>query len=77
MKTNSLIYSLIFTLLSQISFSQQQDKPKLIVGVVIDQMRAEYLYRFQDNYAENGFKRLLREGFNVKNTHYKDRRAHV
>ena len=70
MKTNSLIYSLIFTLLSQLSFSQQQDKPKLIVGVVIDQMRAEYLYRFQDNYAENGFKRLLREGFNVKNTHY-------
>lgn len=70
MKTNSLIYSLIFTLLSQISFSQQQDKPKLIVGIVIDQMRAEYLYRFQDNYAENGFKRLLREGFNVKNTHY-------
>ena len=70
MKTNSLIYSLIFTLLSQISFSQQQDKPKLIVGIVIDQMRAEYLYRFQDNYTENGFKRLLREGFNVKNTHY-------
>ena len=70
MKTNSLIYSLIFTLLSQISFSQQQDKPKLIVGVVIDQMRAEYLYRFQGNYAEDGFKRLLREGFNVKNTHY-------
>ena len=70
MKTNSLIYSLIFTLLSQISFSQQQDKPKLIVGIVIDQMRAEYLYRFQGNYAEDGFKRLLREGFNVKNTHY-------
>jgi predicted AlkP superfamily pyrophosphatase or phosphodiesterase len=70
MKTNSLLYSLIFTLLSQISYSQQQDKPKLIVGVVIDQMRAEYLYRFQDNYTENGFKRLLREGFNVKNTHY-------
>jgi predicted AlkP superfamily pyrophosphatase or phosphodiesterase len=70
MKINSLLYSFIFTLLSQISFSQQQDKPKLIVGIVIDQMRAEYLYRFQDNYAENGFKRLLREGFNVKNTHY-------
>lgn len=70
MKINSLLYSFIFTLLSQISFSQQQDKPKLIVGIVIDQMRAEYLYRFQGNYAEDGFKRLLREGFNVKNTHY-------
>lgn len=70
MKINSLLYPLIFTLLSQISFSQQQDKPKLIVGIVIDQMRADYLYRFQDNFTENGFKRLLREGFNVKNTHY-------
>lgn len=70
MKINSLLYSFIFTLLSQISCSQQQDKPKLIVGIVIDQMRAEYLYRFQGNYAEDGFKRLLREGFNVKNTHY-------
>src|SRR5690606_11060479 len=34
------------------------------------QMRAEYLYRFQDNYTENGFKRLMQEGFNVKNMHY-------
>jgi len=41
MKINSLLYPLIFTLLSQISFSQQQDKPKLIVGIVIDQMRAD------------------------------------
>lgn len=45
-------------------------KPKLVVGVVIDQMRAEYLYRFQINYTENDFKRLIREGFNVKNIHY-------
>lgn len=51
-------------------FAQQENKPKLIVGVVIDQMRSEYLYRFQDNYSENGFKRLMRDGFNVKNTHY-------
>tara|TARA_R110002072_G_scaffold81981_1_gene187392 strand:+ start:117 stop:320 length:204 start_codon:yes stop_codon:yes gene_type:complete len=33
-------------------------------------MRAEYLYRFQDNYDENGFKRLIKEGFNVKKIHY-------
>ncbi|GAA3643110.1 alkaline phosphatase PafA [Flavivirga jejuensis] len=50
--------------------AQQERKPKLIVGIVIDQMRAEYLYRFQDNYTEEGFKRLLRDGFNVKNIHY-------
>ncbi len=47
-----------------------QEKPKLVVGVVVDQMRAEYLYRFQDNYSELGFKRLMKYGYNVKNTHY-------
>lgn len=50
--------------------AQQKAKPKLVVGIVVDQMRAEYLYRFQDNYTEDGFKRLMGEGFNVKNMHY-------
>lgn len=50
--------------------TQNNKNPKLVVGIVIDQMRYEYLYRFQDNYTENGFKRLLKDGFNVKNTHY-------
>ena len=48
----------------------QSSKPKLVIGVVVDQMRAEYLYRFQENYTENGFKKLIREGYNLKNTHY-------
>lgn len=63
------IVVLVF-LFSITTYSQQKTKPKLIVGIVIDQMRAEYLYRFQENYTENGFKRLMQEGFNVKNTHY-------
>jgi len=70
MKNISKIVLLTLLVLSQSSYSQQEETPKLIVGVVIDQMRAEYLYRFQDNYTENGFKRLIKEGFNVKNTHY-------
>lgn len=40
---------------------QQNQRPKLIVGVVIDQMRAEYLYRFQDYFIEDGFKKLIRD----------------
>lgn len=61
----------ILTLLSsQFLIGQENNKPKLVVGIVIDQMRAEYLYRFQDNYSEDGFKRLLRNGYNVKNMHY-------
>ncbi|WP_066838740.1 alkaline phosphatase PafA [Rufibacter ruber] len=45
------------------------DRPKLVVGIVIDQMRWDYLYRFNDRYGKDGFKRLLREGFSCEN-HY-------
>lgn len=70
MKRIIVVTCLVF--ISQFVSSQEvkNDKPKLIIGIVIDQMRAEYLYRFQDNFTENGFKRLMLEGFNVKNTHY-------
>jgi predicted AlkP superfamily pyrophosphatase or phosphodiesterase len=46
----------------------QKTKPKLIVGLVIDQMRWDNLYRYADQYSDNGFKRLLREGFSCENT---------
>lgn len=62
-----LFFTLFFT---QLTFAQTTEKPKLIVGIVVDQMRMEYLYRFQDNYTENGFKKLIRNGYNLKNTHY-------
>lgn len=48
--------------------SQSIPKPKLVVGVVIDQMRWDYLYRYQDRYTDGGFKRLLKEGFTAENT---------
>jgi predicted AlkP superfamily pyrophosphatase or phosphodiesterase len=35
---------------------------------MVDQMRWDYLYKYQDRYGEGGFKRLLREGFNCENT---------
>jgi predicted AlkP superfamily pyrophosphatase or phosphodiesterase len=44
--------------------------PKLIVGIVVDQMRYDYLYRFMDKFGEDGFKRLMKEGFNCRNTNY-------
>jgi predicted AlkP superfamily pyrophosphatase or phosphodiesterase len=55
-----------------ISFSVQAQsipRPKLVVGLVVDQMRWDYLYRYYDRYAENGgFKRLLNQGFSCENT---------
>lgn len=46
------------------------DRPKLIVGIVVDQMRYDYLYRYWEKYGSGGFKRLLREGFSCENTQY-------
>ena len=50
--------------------AQGTRKPKLVVGIIVDQMRQDYLYRFYDKYGEGGFKRLLNKGFELKNAHY-------
>lgn len=65
-----LKYFLIQLFLFFISFTAtaQTNKPKLVVGLVIDQMRWDFLYRYSDLYGANGFKRLLREGFSAENT---------
>lgn len=44
------------------------EKPKIIIGLVVDQMRWDYLYRFYNRYSNGGFKRLLQKGFNFNNT---------
>ena len=43
-------------------------KPKLVVGIVVDQMRWDYLYRFNSLYSTGGFKRMLTQGFSCENT---------
>lgn len=46
------------------------NNPKLIVGIVVDQMRYDYLTRFYNRFGEGGFKRMVNEGFNCKNNHF-------
>lgn len=46
----------------------QPARPKLVVGLMVDQMRWDYLYRFADRYGNDGFKRLLNQGFSCENT---------
>lgn len=43
---------------------KELEQPKLVVGLVVDQMRWDYLTRYADDYCEGGFKRLMREGYN-------------
>ncbi|MGE0568416.1 MAG: alkaline phosphatase PafA [Bacteroidia bacterium] len=50
--------------------SQEQKKPKLVIGIVIDQMRNDYIYRYSNRFGNNGFNKLIAEGFYCENTHY-------
>lgn len=55
--------------ISVYSKAQTVQRPKLVVGIVVDQMRWDYLYRYYDRYSENGgFKRLINQGFSCDNT---------
>ncbi|MEJ7770089.1 MAG: alkaline phosphatase PafA, partial [Chitinophagaceae bacterium] len=66
-------YFLIFLLLIYKQGLSQNtitlSRPKLVVGIMVDQMRWDYLYRYYDRYKTNGFKRMLNEGFSCENTY--------
>ena len=75
-----IVFLLIFTINPILSAQEKKtgtqkvinngiDRPKLVIGLVIDQMRWDYLYRYYNLYADNGFKRLLKNGFSFENTH--------
>ena len=61
-------FLLIASLIATANFAQ--DKPKLVIGIVVDQMKMEYLNRFSNDFSENGFKRLMNDGYAFLNTHY-------
>ncbi len=64
-----LVFVIILFSVSYTVQAQGIQRPKLVVGLVVDQMRWDYLYRFYDRYAANGgFKRMLHEGFSCENT---------
>ncbi len=43
-------------------------RPKLVVGIVVDQMRWDYLYKYYERYGQDGFKKMIKEGYNCQNT---------
>ena len=52
------------------AISTAQDRPKLVVGIVVDQMKMEYLYRFSNDFSNDGFKRLMNDGYVFQNMQY-------
>lgn len=80
-KNLDVVFVLCFIILGTLNgFGQKKQRnevnanlktsPKLVVGIVVDQMRYDYLTRFWNHFGEGGFKRLVNEGFNCKNNHF-------
>ena len=59
---------LCITLLSALNANAQPERPRLVVGIVVDQMRWDFLYTFHDQWRSDGFRRLLEQGFSCANT---------
>jgi predicted AlkP superfamily pyrophosphatase or phosphodiesterase len=58
---------ILSSVVGQPKATKTQSKPKLVVGVMVDQMRWDFIYRYQNRYSDGGFKRILREGFSCEN----------
>ncbi len=67
MKKIYILFLIIFAGLG--TTAQPSKRPKLLVGIVVDQMRYDYLYRFYSNYGSDGFKRLMKEGTHFRKTY--------
>jgi len=77
--TRALAVSLVLTL-TIVSFGQrrstvgpgnaQQKRPRLVLLIVVDQFRYDYLERFGDLFGPNGFRRLLRDGASWAQSNY-------
>ena len=59
-----------FVFLGSVFAQKGEQQPRLVVGIVIDQMCYDYLYRFQHLYTTGGFNRLMTKGTNCRNTQY-------
>ncbi|HEY6503774.1 MAG TPA: alkaline phosphatase PafA [Chitinophagaceae bacterium] len=59
---------IIFMSLNTAAQTGTLQRPKLVVGLMVDQMRWDFLYRYYDRYGSGGFKRLLGDGFSCENT---------
>ncbi|MBK9285940.1 MAG: alkaline phosphatase family protein [Sphingobacteriaceae bacterium] len=71
---NKIIFLLI-QIIAIAGFSQNkpanaESKPKLIVAIVVDQMRNDFIYRYWDRFGNGGFKKLVNNGFYFKNAHF-------
>lgn len=68
-KVRKILSSLI-AILAVTNLEAQQQVPKLVVCITVDQLRGDYIEYFYNTFGERGFKRLLNEGKVYSNIHF-------
>lgn len=66
----SILLTVLALMAVQSPLKAQKDAPKLVVGIIVDQMSYDYLYRYYANFGKGGFKRLMDQGYNFRNVTY-------
>ena len=69
MKRNLLLILALTTCISAqlLAHTDFNERPKLVVGIAVDQMRWDYLSRYYDQFREDGLKRLIKKGYSCDN----------
>ena len=65
-----LFLTTVSVFFTQTKKNEESSKPNLVVGIVVDQMRFDYIQRYWTKFGNGGFKRLVKEGFVYENAHY-------
>jgi predicted AlkP superfamily pyrophosphatase or phosphodiesterase len=66
-KTIWLIAALMSVCNTVLAHTDFGERPKLVVGIVVDQMRWDYLSRYYDKFEDDGLKRLIKKGYSCDN----------
>lgn len=64
-----ILFCIVLSIVGLTAMAQSKfgERPKLVVGIVVDQMRWDYLSRYYDKFSNDGFRRLIDKGFSCDN----------
>lgn len=70
MNTPRIINTLLVSLVSLSALAQASGRPRLVVGITVDQLRTDPLEQLRGLFGENGFRRLMQDGVYLKNVEF-------
>lgn len=62
-----LLAVMLCAMMQIMAHTDVNERPKLVVGIVVDQMRWDYLSRYYDQYSKDGLRRLMDDGYSCDN----------